>query len=76
MDIGLDENVHATNSVKLNLLVLVLSPVTHADHVGAAGIVFLVTFSQNGVGVQGLTQAATLVRFDPRVVIDCNESAK
>jgi hypothetical protein len=70
VNIGLDENVDTTNAVKLDLLILVLSPVTHADQVCAASVVLLVTFSQNSVGVQSLAQAAALVGFDPRVVVD------
>lgn len=69
--IGLDEDVDATNAVKLHLLVLVLPPVSHADQVCAAGVVFLVTLGENGVRVQGLLQAAGLVRLDPRIVVNC-----
>lgn len=70
MNVGLDEDVDTTNSIKLHLLVLVLSPVTHADQVLPTSVVLLVAFSQDGIGVQSLAQAAGLVGFDPRVVVD------
>lgn len=70
VNISLDEDVDTTNAVKLNLLILVLSPVTHADQVCAASVVLLVAFSQNSVGVQSFAQAAALVGFDPGVVVD------
>lgn len=52
MNISLDDNVHATNPIKLDLLVLVLPPVTHADQVSPASVVLLITFCQNSVRVQ------------------------
>lgn len=70
MNIGLDENVDTANAVKLHFLILVLSPVTHADQVCPTSVVLLVAFSQDGVGVQSFAQAAALVGFDPRVVVD------
>lgn len=61
MNFGLDEDVDATNAVKLNLLILVLPPVTHANQVGTASVVLLITLSQNSVGVQALAQTAAFV---------------
>lgn len=52
MNISLDDNVHTTNSIKLNLLVLVLPPVTHADQICPAGVIFLVALRQDNVRVQ------------------------
>lgn len=46
MDISFDKNVHATNSVKLDLDILVVAPVAHSSHVSAAGIVLLVACEQ------------------------------
>jgi len=43
VNICLDENIDASNTIKLNLFVLVVAPVTHPSHVGAAGVVLLVT---------------------------------
>jgi hypothetical protein len=43
MDIGLDQNVDTTNAVELDLLILVLPPVTHLSHVGTSSVVLLVT---------------------------------
>ena len=76
MNIGLDEDVDTTNAIKLHLLVLVLSPVTHADQICPASVVFLVALGQNGVRRQGLAQATGLVGFDPRVVVNYPELAK
>jgi hypothetical protein len=70
VNVSLDEDVDTTNAVKLDLLVLVLAPVTHANQVCAASVVLLVAFGQDGVGVQSLAQTACLVGFDPRVVVD------
>ena len=70
VNVSLDEDVDTTNAVKLDLLVLVLAPVTHANQVCAASVVLLVAFGQDGVGVQGLAQTAGLVGFDPRIVVD------
>lgn len=70
MNIGLDENVDTTNTIKLNLLILVLSPIAHADQVGSTSVVLLVTLGKDSVGVESLTQAAGLVGFDPGVVVD------
>lgn len=71
MDISLDNNVHTTNSIKLNLFVLVLSPVAHADEVRPTRVILLVAFRQNDVGVQVRPQPAALVGLDPGVVVDC-----
>lgn len=70
VNVGLDEDVDATNAVKLDLLVLVLPPVTHADQICAAGVVLLVAFGEDGIGVKGGTEAAGLLGVNPRVVID------
>lgn len=42
MDVGLDENVDATDAVEWDLDVLVVAPVSHFGHVGAAGRVLFV----------------------------------
>lgn len=70
VNVGLDEDVDATNAVKLNLFILVLAPVTHADQICAAGIVLLVTFSEDDIGVEGCTEALGLLGVDPGVVVD------
>jgi len=59
--ISLDEDVDATNAVKLHLLVLVLAPVTHANQVCAAGVILLIAFGQDDIRVKGLLQAHGLV---------------
>lgn len=38
MNIRLDHDVDTTDTVKLNLLILVVAPVTNPGHVSAAGI--------------------------------------
>jgi hypothetical protein len=72
VDIGLDQNVDTTNAIQLNFLVLVLSPVTHANEISAASVVLLVSFGQDDVRIQGLAQTASLVGLDPRVVVNCS----
>jgi hypothetical protein len=42
MHIGFDEDVHASDAVEWNLLILVLPPVAHTGHVDAVGLVFFV----------------------------------
>jgi len=74
VDIRLDEDVDSTDSVKLNLLILVLPPVSQLDKVGAASVIFLVSFSQNRILVKGFPEFATLVGLDPRVVVNCEKS--
>lgn len=74
MDISLDDNVHTTNAIELNLFILVISPVTHGGEVGPAGGVFLVAFCQNRVGVKSRPQPAALVGLDPRIVVNCKQS--
>lgn len=51
MDICFDEDVDPADAVELDLLVLVVSPITHTGHVFSAGIVFFVAFSQYHVFV-------------------------
>lgn len=72
MDISLDNNVHTANTIELNLFILVVSPVTHADEVGPAGVVLLVAFRQNGVRIQSCPQSTALVGLDPGVVVNCS----
>lgn len=43
VNVCLDENVHTTDAIKLNLLILVVTPIAHSGHVGAASIILLVT---------------------------------
>jgi hypothetical protein len=45
VNIGLHNNVHSSNSIELDFLILVVSPVTHSRHVFTSGVVFLVTYS-------------------------------
>jgi hypothetical protein len=47
MNICLDDNVNATNTIQLHLVVFVISPVTHLGHIGPTGIVLLVSYSRN-----------------------------
>ena len=52
MDISLDNDIDTTNPVEFDLFILVVSPVAHADKVGAAGLEFLVAFGQDGIRVE------------------------
>lgn len=47
MNVSLDENVDAADAIELKLLILVVSPVTHASHVCPARVVLLVSYSQS-----------------------------
>lgn len=71
--ISLHEDVDTANTVELNFLILVLSPVTHANQVSATSVVLLVAFSQNSIRVESLPKPASLVRFDPRIVVNCKD---
>ena len=46
MNISLDQNVDTTNAVKLNLLILVIAPVTEPGHVSATSLELRVTYQQ------------------------------
>lgn len=70
MDVGLDHNVHTTYAIKLDFLVLVISPIAKLDKVFSAGVVFFVAFCENDIFVQARGKLQPLFRFDPRVVVD------
>lgn len=61
MDIGFDQNVHATNTIQVHLLIFVLPPVTEFHQVCAAGIVLLVALGEDGVFWKRFGQPAALV---------------
>lgn len=61
MHVGLDENVHSANAVELYLLVLVLTPVTHAGHILPSRIILLVPFCQDNVLIQRFCQTPALI---------------
>lgn len=44
VDVGLDENVYATDAVELQLLVLVVPPVAHLGHVRPASVILVVAW--------------------------------
>ena len=46
MDISLDHDIDATNSIKFYFLVLIFAPVAHGCHVDALSLVFLVSYKQ------------------------------
>lgn len=69
MNCGFDKDVHASNSVQSNFLVLVLSPVAHPGHVRSAGVVLLVAFSQDNIFVETSGESSALVRLDPRIIV-------
>lgn len=70
VNVCFDQNVDTTDAVKLNLLVLVLPPVTHSNEVFPTRIIFLISLSENSVRVQSLSQPAAFVGFDPRIVVN------
>lgn len=44
MNISLDENVDTTDTIKFNLLILVLAPVSHLCHISAASVILSVSY--------------------------------
>lgn len=70
MDIGLYNNVDASNAVEGNLLVLVGVNATHARHVLAAGVVLLVAFISLAAGVR----TGSNVSYPRRERCPCRES--
>jgi len=42
--IGFDHNVDSADAIELNFIILVVSPITHARHVFAVRLVFLVAW--------------------------------
>jgi hypothetical protein len=51
VNVCLDQNVNATNAVKLNLHVLVIPPVAHSNEVFPTRIIFLVSLGENSVRI-------------------------
>ena len=45
VDIGFYNNVHPSNTVKLDFLILILAPISHLSHVCAVGVIFLVAYA-------------------------------
>lgn len=89
MHVCLHEDIDAPDSVKLNLVVLVVSPVAEFDEICSAGVVLLVawgivlafrnmsvsdalTFGQNNIFIEPVGKSPSFVRFNPRVVVNCN----
>lgn len=46
VNVGLDDDVDAANPIKFHFIVLVVSPVAHAGHVGPAGVILLVSCAE------------------------------
>lgn len=74
VNVRLDKNVNTTNSVQLNLFILVLPPITQLNQVSTAGVKLLVALSQDRVFRERLAQFASFVGFNPRVVVDWQRS--
>lgn len=89
MDVSLDKDVDATNAIKFNFDVFVVTPIAHLGHILASSVKLLVaymhavrivsaralvllTLDDDGIFGQAIGEFATLVRFDPRVVVDCS----
>lgn len=70
MHIRFDNDINTSNTVELDLLVLVCAPVAHSCHVCAAGFVFFVAFGEDDVFVEGGCELETALGFDPGVVVD------
>lgn len=68
--ISLDQNADTSNAIQLNLLVLVVSPVTQFGHVFAASIVFFVAFCKDCILVEAIGKSSAFVRLDPRIVVE------
>src|SRR5579859_154746 len=67
--IRFDENVDPTNSVQVNLFVLVVSPIAHSGHVSSACVILLIALREDYIFVEASRQPPTLVRLNPRIVI-------
>lgn len=61
MNISLDENVDSANTIKLNLSVLVVTPVSHFAHVVTSGIKLGITYAIMRL-VKGYTGKDLVVR--------------
>ena len=70
MNVSLDKNIDTADSIKIELFVFVISPISFSCHVVSAGIILFVTFSEHNVSVKGFGQSSALVGFDPRIVIE------
>lgn len=65
VNIGLDQNIHTTDTVKRNFLVLVLTPIAHFGHISAIGIVLFVSLGEHDVFVETRGQLKSFWAFLP-----------
>merc|ERR1711964_534805 len=70
MNICFDEDVDTADAVQLDLLVLIIPPITHAGHVFSTRVVLLVAFSQDNVFIERGGQSSAFIGLDPRVVVE------
>ena len=70
MNIRLNENIHATNAVQLNLFIFVMSPIAHAGHICPASVVLFISLCEDNVPIEGDGKSAAPVGLDPAVVVE------
>jgi hypothetical protein len=69
MNISLNEDVDATNTIQCHLLVFVVPPVSHARHIFTARIVLLVALGKDHVLVERSCQPAALIALYPGIIV-------
>ena len=70
MNICFDNDVDATNTIKIDLFVFVVSPIAHSCHVLSASIVLFVALGKDNIFIQARSQSATFIGLDPGIVIE------
>lgn len=65
MNVCLDKNVDTTNTIQLNLNILVFAPISHLAHVFASSVEFLVAFDNDCVLRQAIGELSALIGLDP-----------
>lgn len=69
MYISLDQDTDTSNAIEFDLLVFVISPVTHLRHIRAASVVFFVAFCEDCILCQASGESSAFVRLNPGIVI-------
>lgn len=70
MHISLDQNADTSDAIEFDLLIFVISPITHLSHISAASIVLFVAFCKYCVLAQAGSKSSAFVRLDPGIVVE------
>lgn len=70
VDIGLDNDIDASDTIQFHLLVLVFPPIAKGNKVFSSRVEFLVSLHEDGVFIQGISELKCFFRFDPRIIVD------